>query len=228
MAFTRVLHSALIGFTCLTMTCVAAADTSPVFTYDAQTGILSVNADLDAGTTLVSWLVPGPQATSVLAFENGTNSQGSDWIQGYFDNKEQWIAITGNGITGSWDIAQYTTELELAVFGQVEYALRYEAGGGVTEYTTVTAPALLPGDLNSDGFVGLDDLDIVLGHWNQSVPAGDMLSGDPTGDGFVGLDDLDVVLGNWNASASPASTTIVPEPVSAWFVISTVFLARRR
>ncbi len=79
----------------------------------------------------------------------------------------------------------------------------------------------ITGDLNGDGFVGLDDLDIVLGNWNQNVPAGDPLSGDPTGDGFVGLDDLDLILGNWNggtplpsAPTPPAAGAAVPEPTT--------------
>ena len=28
----------------------------------------------------------------------------------------------------------------------------------------------IPGDINGDGFVGLDDLDIVLNHWNEGTP----------------------------------------------------------
>ena len=70
----------------------------------------------------------------------------------------------------------------------------------------------LPGDLNGDGFVGLDDLDIILGAWNQNVPPADPAA-DPSGDGFVGLDDLDVVLNNWNAGTPPAAS-VVPEPTS--------------
>ncbi len=30
--------------------------------------------------------------------------------------------------------------------------------------------AAIPGDINGDGFVGLDDLDVVLNHWNQGTP----------------------------------------------------------
>jgi len=69
--------------------------------------------------------------------------------------------------------------------------------------------ALLAGDLDGDGFVGIADLNIVLGNWNQSVPPGDPLA-DPSGDGFVGIDDLNTVLGNWNAGTPP--TAVVPEP----------------
>ncbi len=70
----------------------------------------------------------------------------------------------------------------------------------------------IEGDLNGDGFVGLDDLDIVLNNWNQNVTAGDLLQGDPSGDGFVGLDDLDTILNNWNAGTPPAVE--IPEPAT--------------
>ena len=69
----------------------------------------------------------------------------------------------------------------------------------------------LTGDLDGDGFVGITDLNIVLGAWNQSVPPGDPLA-DPSGDGFVGIADLNVVLGNWNAGTPPTSGAAVPEP----------------
>ena len=68
----------------------------------------------------------------------------------------------------------------------------------------------LPGDLNGDGYVGLDDLQPILDHWNQSVPPGDASVGDiagPSGtapDGYVGLDDLQPVLDNWNTGTLPA------------------------
>jgi len=67
------------------------------------------------------------------------------------------------------------------------------------------------GDLNGDGFVGIADLNIVLGAWNQSVPPGDPLA-DPSGDGFVGIGDLNTVLGNWNAGTPPLAASAVPEP----------------
>jgi hypothetical protein len=70
---------------------------------------------------------------------------------------------------------------------------------------------VLPGDLDGDGFVGINDLNIVLGNWNQTVTAGDKLVGDPSGDGFVGIDDLNEVLGAWNTGTPPVSETI-PEP----------------
>ena len=76
----------------------------------------------------------------------------------------------------------------------------------------------LDGDLNDDGFVGGDDLDIVRSFWGQNVTAGDLLQGDPSGDGFVGGDDLDIVRGNWGQGTPPAPTAI-PEPASLTLLV---------
>ena len=77
---------------------------------------------------------------------------------------------------------------------------------------TITNAAALDGDLDGDGFVGLNDLDIVLNNWNQNAPPADPRA-DPSGDGFVGLADLDTVLNNWNAGTPPAAGgDAVPEP----------------
>ncbi len=69
------------------------------------------------------------------------------------------------------------------------------------------------GDPTADGFIGLDDLDLVLKHWNQMVTPGDISKGELTGDGFVSLEDLDVILNNWNIG-TPSYPTTLPEPAS--------------
>ncbi|MEZ6191500.1 MAG: hypothetical protein R3C45_09450 [Phycisphaerales bacterium] len=73
------------------------------------------------------------------------------------------------------------------------------------------------GDLNSDGFVGIGDLNVVLSKWNQFVSRGVWLDGDPSGDNFVGIEDLNIVLGNWNAGTPPAH--VVPEPVGLTLLV---------
>lgn len=80
-------------------------------------------------------------------------------------------------------------------------------------FVDVPVLADLVGDLNGDGFVGIADLNLVLGNWNQNVSPGDPLLGDPSGDGFVGIADLNLVLGNWNAGTPPTASS-VPEPAS--------------
>jgi hypothetical protein len=91
------------------------------------------------------------------------------------------------------------------------------------------AAVSLTGDLDGDGFVGIADLNIVLGNWNQNVPPGDPLA-DPSGDGFVGIDDLNAVLGNWNAGIPPGDVANIPEPTSALLMglLGAGLLTRRR
>ena len=91
------------------------------------------------------------------------------------------------------------------------------------------ASVTLDGDLDGDGFVGIDDLNIVLGNWNQSVPPANPLA-DPSGDGFVGIDDLNLVLGNWNAGTPPSDIATIPEPASGLLMAaaSVVFTRQRR
>jgi hypothetical protein len=84
------------------------------------------------------------------------------------------------------------------------------------QFFTLTVPASsIDGDLNGDGFVGIADLNIVLGNWNLNVPPADPLA-DPSGDNFIGIADLNVVLGNWNAGTPPpGDSAYIPEPGSA-------------
>ncbi|RMH21311.1 MAG: PEP-CTERM sorting domain-containing protein [Gammaproteobacteria bacterium] len=89
-------------------------------------------------------------------------------------------------------------------------------GGGMylTGFRAEGTPGtpVLTGDLDGDGFVGINDLNLVLGNWNLNVPPGNSLA-DPSGDGFVGIEDLNTVLGNWNAGTPPPANA-VPEPTT--------------
>ena len=104
----------------------------------------------------------------------------------------------------------------------------YLQSGTLFDIWQIGAVAELEGDLNDDGFVGVDDLNIVLVNWNQNVTPGDKGAGDPTGEGFVGVDDLNIVLVNWNNGTPPAGAA-VPEPASiALLGLGSAFALRRR
>jgi hypothetical protein len=105
-------------------------------------------------------------------------------ILGTFHNLQ--LPALGAGLT--WDTTQLYTSGTLSVMGTA-----------------------LTGDLNGDGFVGIADLNIVLGNWNQTIPPGNPLA-NPSGDNFVGIADLNIVLGNWNAGTPPSESSNIPEP----------------
>ncbi len=102
----------------------------------------------------------------------------------------------------------------------------FTSPGGMLTLFTGGGP--ISGDLDGNGFVGIDDLNIVLANWNQNVPPANPLA-DPSGDGFVGIDDLNEVLGNWNAGTPPTGGAAVPEPTTlALFGVGGFVMLRRR
>lgn len=158
------------------------------------------------------------------------------------------VQVTGNAHLGAGSVLDvvfpnaftYTQGASLVIlqadsytgsFNSVNFAANPGATFGVVYgSTTVTLLAGLPGDLNNDGFVGIADLNIVLGNWNNDVTAGVWFNGDPSGDGFVGITDLNVVLGNWNVGTPPSGgSTQVPEPATAALLaLGGVCVSRRR
>ena len=132
----------------------------------------------------------------------------------FYDNPARtafnFVALTTDGT--------YVTQEVYPSGGIFDPLTQVPADGEYFTYDLNYVAPNLPGDLNSDGYVGLDDLDIILNHWNQTVTVGDPLMGDVTGpgdvpDGFVGLDDLDVLLNNWNTGTPPTPSSI-PEPAT--------------
>ena len=72
--------------------------------------------------------------------------------------------------------------------------------------------SLLPGDANADGKVDINDLTIVLAHYNQTGMT--WSQGEFTGSGTVDINDLTIVLAHYNQTAGSSAATLsaVPEP----------------
>ena len=86
----------------------------------------------------------------------------------------------------------------------------------------------LPGDVTGDGWVGGDDLTVILTNWGLSGRTREQ--GDLTGEGFVGGDDYSQVLTYWGTGTPPGSlVTTAPEPTTlALLLLSSLALRRRR
>jgi T5SS/PEP-CTERM-associated repeat protein len=110
-------------------------------------------------------------------------------------------------LTASNILGTFNTILGADLGGGLAFDVIY----GLNDVTLEVISTALAGDLDGDGFVGISDLNIVLGNWNQNVPPANPLA-DPSGDGFVGIDDLNTVLGNWNAGTPPGTSASIPEP----------------
>ena len=141
-------------------------------------------------------------------------------------DRAHWAENTMSTVFGGSDSQEAAMDPNITQGTRKLFTALDAAGLEDIGWTVVEPIVQLDGDLNNDGFVGLDDLDIVLGAWNQTVPPANSAA-DPSGDGFVGLDDLDIVLNNWNAGTPP--TVVVPEPATiGLFSVALMAVMRRR
>ncbi len=151
----------------------------------------------------------GPNAMAANGGEPVPLYSPTTWSPGSSGSHTDTDYFTGSDFMMMNSEASVSEGLDIRELSAIELGILMDIG-----YADLIIPTVLEGDLNGDGFVGLDDLDIVLANWNQNVTAGDMSLGDISGDGFVGLDDLDVILNNWNAGTPPSGSAI-PEPGTA-------------
>jgi autotransporter-associated beta strand protein len=97
----------------------------------------------------------------------------------------------------------------------------YSSGAGVaplicldnTTLGTVTVEPTIPGDAVLDGKVDVNDLTIVLAHYNQTGMT--WTQGEFTGDGRVDVNDLTIVLAHYNQTVGSSAGGVikaVPEP----------------
>jgi len=188
-------------------------------------------AGRNIGEQLGFTLNPGPSQTvysNQILFSDMDADGGAPWgnpLGGTNSiNLEYLIALgdSGGGMFIEQGGQHYVAGVHSVIFNFDPASLGYgDIMGSTTIDQSLTwimntiAPPPIVGDLDGDGFVGIDDLNIVLSNWNLNVTAGSLILGDPSNDGFVGIDDLNTVLGNWNAGSPPTTsqlTGLVPEP----------------
>ena len=159
--------------------------------------------DQEADAPGLGWVEAGGSNDSQLAELNLTSTMTLAPDESVSMGQAFDPAVFGSGIDADLDFRFAVPGRASLSYGNVIY---------------VDTPAI-PGDLNGDGYVGLDDLQPILDHWNQTVTVGDASMGDIAGpggsgpDGYVGLDDLQPVLDHWNEGTLPTPSSI-PEPAS--------------
>ena len=94
---------------------------------------------------------------------------------------------------------------------------QYIVGDGTVASTGYTygflLTAAIPGDANGDGKVDINDLTIVLAHYDQTGQT--WANGEFTGDGTVDINDLTIVLAHYDqtpSSSAAGNPSAVPEP----------------
>jgi hypothetical protein len=70
-----------------------------------------------------------------------------------------------------------------------------EWGSGV--FIAFADSVIVPGDVNGDGLVNIDDLLAVINAWGQTGRPGS-IAADVTDNGVVNIDDLLFVINNWS------------------------------
>ncbi|MEZ6192248.1 MAG: DUF4832 domain-containing protein [Phycisphaerales bacterium] len=212
--------------------------------YDASAepgGQLSIDLDL----LNTGWASPYNPRDVVLTLVSGDglteysfslDEDPRTWLPGSI-NISALLDIPSDAPAGDYDLFFSLPDPAATLADRPEYAIQLANPGLWDPATgrhdlgiTISLGTVLEGDIDGDGFVGISDLNIILGAWNQTVTPGDALAGDLSGDGFVGIGDLGFVLGNWNAGTPPTAGSNVPEPISAALMMFAggAALARRR
>lgn len=93
-------------------------------------------------------------------------------------------------------------------------------------YTTGEISVEWIGDLNTDGYVGVEDLDLLLAHWGETTHQYNFAGGDLSGDGLVGQADLDLIIAHWGNGSLPGVN--IPEPGTAALLGLMLLAGRRR
>lgn len=205
-----------------------------VFRHDPDPGLVAANLLLAYGATSL-----GMPAMSLDLLADGSDRIRLEFDQTIPDTTSEFAAFTMNFSvwSGSGEVFSAYRQVPSSAtpfaydfsFAEILAAqpafdltdvtiIAVESGNGTMQglfeidmiHTVTAAAGSDSGDLNGDGFVGAEDLDVVLRNWGDQVPIGSLVMGDAIADGVVGTTDLQVVLDHWGTGTPPEAN--IPEP----------------
>lgn len=214
----------------------------------------NVNVELENDGTLVIGSTPG--SASIRQFTQSSLGISHVQLGGYtagVDHDRLLIQEIAS-LSGTLQISLFGSFIPLPgdVFDVLSYAARYGAFDEIVNETglaglaftaeygstslRLATSALLSGDADLNGLVGLRDLIALANHWQQF---GNWLEGDFDGNGFVDAQDLGLLAQNWQttvagtglieaAEALGLPTASVPEPNALVMVAACSIIGRRR
>lgn len=165
--------------------------------YAAGTGFIDdMTFDIAAGAVFHTW-----ESFNAYSFTSGNNRAGQSLVG-------EWLAAGGTAALGHVEepsasassVANEDIFFDMLLSGHSFVEAAWAATLQLSFVNTVVGDPLLTlrpwvsGDFDLDGAVDIDDLNILLNNWSQSVGSGGMTQGDPDFDGLVDQDDLNVIL----------------------------------
>jgi hypothetical protein len=169
-------------------------------------------------------------------YGTGFGGHGFIWVpnvaNGTTGTLEDMNTVFASVLTGTYAGYVITDGLQINDNGDVLVRMSNVAGGGgnstglIALISTPWAVTHNPGDANGDGRVDINDLTIVLAHYNQTGQTWSQgaMDGDPTG--TVDINDLTIVLAHYGDTyAASAGLSAVPEPAALAMLLAGLLLA---
>jgi len=183
----------------------------------AGTNTIDRIIEMDHGLT-AEFDAPGTGDHTPFESAVASGDSGSAWWQ-LHDGLWTIIGTTNGGSGSSYD--RFSTAARVSAYADWIRSIFPGARFYSDEINNTLA-----GDINNDGYVGDEDLSLILTNWNQTVTPGTMTLGELNGDGLINQSDLNIVLNNWGQGTPP---TNIPEPTSlAILTLGLGLLQRRR
>jgi parallel beta-helix repeat protein len=121
------------------------------------------------------------------------------WDDGYPSGGNYWSDYNGTDLSNG----EYQNETGSDTIGDVPYAIDTN---NQDKYPLVFPLGTIPGDVNRDGYVGIDDIFVIASHFGNERGDSDYFRMyDLNGDGYIGIDDIFAAASHFGEEPAPTS-----------------------